>query len=148
MNDENLIQNSERTPSERRENARKAGIASGAARRRKRDMKAHLTELSKMAVPESLKSKFAKSGMDVPEDMTYYDALAYSMMMEGIKGNTRAISLMFEVMGERQSDKMREKEVKLKEEELKQGKTEALDKLDQILTSITENAYADDIKAE
>ena len=37
MNDENLIKNSDRTPSERRELARKAGKASGEARRRKRD---------------------------------------------------------------------------------------------------------------
>ncbi len=38
-NEENLIRNEERTPSERRENARKAGKASGEARRKKRDMK-------------------------------------------------------------------------------------------------------------
>lgn len=35
-NEQNLIPNSERTPSERRENARKAGIASGEARRKKK----------------------------------------------------------------------------------------------------------------
>lgn len=39
MNDENLIPNSKRTPSEVRENARKGGIASGEARRRKRNMR-------------------------------------------------------------------------------------------------------------
>ena len=36
MNEKNLIPNEERTPSERRENARKAGIASGQARREKK----------------------------------------------------------------------------------------------------------------
>ena len=36
MNVENLIPNDKRTPSERRENAKKAGIASGRARREKR----------------------------------------------------------------------------------------------------------------
>lgn len=41
----NLVPNTERTPEERRENARKAGIASGAARRRKRDMAAIATAL-------------------------------------------------------------------------------------------------------
>lgn len=39
MNDENLIPNSERTPSELREQTRKAGIASGKARRRKSDLR-------------------------------------------------------------------------------------------------------------
>lgn len=36
MNEKNLIPNEERTPRERRENARKAGIASGKARREKK----------------------------------------------------------------------------------------------------------------
>lgn len=36
MNDQNLIRKEDRTPSERRENARKAGIASGKARLRKK----------------------------------------------------------------------------------------------------------------
>lgn len=36
MNEKNLIPNEERTPSERRENARRAGIASGQARREKK----------------------------------------------------------------------------------------------------------------
>lgn len=44
-NEDNLIPNSERTPSERRENARKAGKASGEARRKKRDMKKLLETL-------------------------------------------------------------------------------------------------------
>ena len=38
-NEENLIPNSERTPEERREIAQKGGIASGAARRRKRSLR-------------------------------------------------------------------------------------------------------------
>ena len=41
----NLVPNSARTPEERRENARKAGKASGVARRRKRDMAAIATAL-------------------------------------------------------------------------------------------------------
>ena len=38
-NEQNLIPNSERTPEELREQTRKAGIASGEARRKKRDLK-------------------------------------------------------------------------------------------------------------
>lgn len=38
MNDQNLIPNSERTPKQRQEIARKAGIASGAARREKKTL--------------------------------------------------------------------------------------------------------------
>ena len=45
-NSQNLISNSERTPSERKEQARKAGIASGAARRAKKPFKLMAEELS------------------------------------------------------------------------------------------------------
>lgn len=43
-NEKNLVQNKQRTPSERRESARKAGKASGEARRMKADFKAVLME--------------------------------------------------------------------------------------------------------
>ena len=45
MNEKNLIPNEERTPSERRENARKAGIASGKARREKQKTQQILADL-------------------------------------------------------------------------------------------------------
>lgn len=44
MNDENLIPNSERTPSELREQTRRAGIASGKARRAKADLRKAMQE--------------------------------------------------------------------------------------------------------
>ena len=44
-NEKNLVPNSARTPEERRENAKKAGVASGAARRKKRDIKKSLEAL-------------------------------------------------------------------------------------------------------
>lgn len=53
MNDENLIPNSERTPSELREQTRKAGIASGKARRAKADLR--------KAMQEALNSTFTDS---------------------------------------------------------------------------------------
>lgn len=53
MNDENLIPNSERTPSELREQTRKAGIASGKARRAKADLR--------RAMQEALNSTFTDS---------------------------------------------------------------------------------------
>ena len=42
MNEENLIPNSERTPKERQEIARKGGIASGKARRERKTLKEEL----------------------------------------------------------------------------------------------------------
>ena len=45
MNEQNLIPNSERTPKQRRENARKAGKASAQARKRKKDLREALEML-------------------------------------------------------------------------------------------------------
>lgn len=53
MNPENLIPNDQRTPSERRANATKAGIASGKARREKKAMR----ELLEDALAKVIKSK-------------------------------------------------------------------------------------------
>lgn len=52
MNDENLVPNSARTPTERRENARKAGIASGKARRKQADMRKLLRDMMKEEIKD------------------------------------------------------------------------------------------------
>lgn len=67
-NPENLIPNENRTPTERRENARKAGIASGAARREKRDRHKRIQELFSLAITDpKIKENLAKMGIDVTE---------------------------------------------------------------------------------
>lgn len=60
-NEQNLIPNENRTPSERRENARKAGVASGVARREKKTLRelAEMigqTKVSDKAILEKLES--------------------------------------------------------------------------------------------
>ena len=66
MNPENLIPNSQRTPEELREITRKGGIASGKARREKRDRHKRIQELFALAVQDpKLKANLAKMGIDV-----------------------------------------------------------------------------------
>lgn len=55
MNDSNLIPNTERSPEELREMGRKGGIASGKARRRKRDLQKLAKMLLDKKIAESLK---------------------------------------------------------------------------------------------
>ena len=55
--DENLIPNSARTPSERRENATKAGIASGKARRQKKTVAEYLKKWADSEVSEKDKKE-------------------------------------------------------------------------------------------
>ena len=65
-NEQNLIPNSQRTPEELREITRKGGIASGKARREKRDRHKRIQELFALAVQDpKLKANLAKMGIDV-----------------------------------------------------------------------------------
>ena len=67
-NEQNLIPNENRTPTERRENARKAGIASGKARREKRDRHKRIQELFSLAIQDpKLKQNLEKMGIDVTD---------------------------------------------------------------------------------
>ena len=68
MNSENLIPNSQRTPEELREITRKGGIASGKARREKRDRHKRIQELFAMAIKNpKLKANLEKMGVDVTD---------------------------------------------------------------------------------
>lgn len=84
-NAHNLIRNEDRTPSERRENARKAGKASGEARRKKKAFKDAL-----LAVLES-KNKEGKS---------YQDIVAMGFVKRLATGDPRSIELMLQIIGE------------------------------------------------
>ena len=139
---------SDQNREEAKKNGKKGGVASGEARRRKRDMRECLAEISKLPAPESVTKAFKKQGLDVPEGMTYYEALTYSMMMRGLSGDSKMVSLIMDVMGERNSDKLREKELTLKEKELSKGKSDALEKLDSIIQGLKDNAVNTDSEAK
>lgn len=64
----NLIPNKDRTPEELREITRKGGIASGKARREKRDRHKRIQELFSLAVQDpKLKANLEKMGIDVTD---------------------------------------------------------------------------------
>lgn len=68
MNSDNLIPNSQRTPEELREITRKGGIASGKARREKRDRHKRIQELFSLAIKDpKLKQNLEKMGIDVTD---------------------------------------------------------------------------------
>ena len=86
-NEQNLIKNSERTPSERRESAKKAGVASGVARRKKANLKkAFETILQAEVASPNVKKQLEELGFDSTNEM----ALAMVMMQKAMKGNVRA----------------------------------------------------------
>lgn len=100
-NEENLIPNEERTPSERRENARKGGIASGKARRRKRSMK-EAADLF-LSLPVSDKRKFNKAArryVDV-EDIDNQMLMIMGLVDAATDGDAGAAKVVIDLIGER-----------------------------------------------
>lgn len=93
-NSQNLIPNEARTPEERRENARKAGKASGVARAKKRTMKQQLELLMSLdIVKEKLKEQLKALG--IPDDqLTNQMAMNVAMFNQALKGNVRAFEVL------------------------------------------------------
>ena len=100
MNEKNLIPNERRTPSERRENARKAGIASGASRRRKRSMKEAADLYLSLPVSDKRRwNKIARKYVD-PEDIDNQMAMIIGLTEAATAGDARAGKLIAELIGE------------------------------------------------
>lgn len=141
----NLIpKTSDQSREEAKKNGKKGGIASGIARRKKRDMRACFEMMMQMQAPEKVKKAFEKQGMETPENLTTYEALTFSMMMKALSGDSRMASLIMDVMGEKSSDKLKERELNLKEKEMQQGRQDAIERLDEILKGLKNAAETDE----
>lgn len=116
------------------------GKASVESRRRKKSMRESFETLFAMQAPEKYIKGFKKQGMDVPDDLTNEQALTLSMTARAIAGDSRMVSLIMDIMGEKHSDKLREKELELKEKQANDLKSEAITRLDEILLGLREEA--------
>mgnify|MGYP006907982283 CR=1 FL=1 len=99
-NAENLIPNSERTPSERRANASKAGKASGKARRAKRTMREVANLVLDMSVSDGKKVdvKSIKSLAEVNgKNIKVQDALVLTLVKNALAGNIKALQMLIEL---------------------------------------------------
>ena len=104
-NEQNLIPNSMRTPSERRENARKAGIASGEARRKKKTT-AQLVNLmlnSKLSEENKKEIKVLAGELD-EEDLNVNSMLIAGQIKSAINGNTNAFEILQEYQNKAEKD--------------------------------------------
>ena len=90
-NEQNLIPISERTPSELREMTRKGGIASGEARRRKRQLKDDLIMLLEMIGDN---------------DKTNQENIATATIAKALGGDIRAIEFIRDTIGEKPDQTM------------------------------------------
>ena len=86
MNEKNLIPNSERTPSELREMARKGGLASVEARRKRKTLKEELLLML--------------------EDEEVQKSVAVALIQEAQNGNVKAFGMLRDTIGEAPVEKI------------------------------------------
>ena len=116
---EDLVPLNRRTKDEQKEIAKKGGIASGVARRKKRSMREVLKMLKDMPVKDrKIIAQLQAAGID-DKDMTIGAAMAFSAIIHAMKGNGQMMKLVLDVMGETSDARLREREVKLREKAFK-----------------------------
>lgn len=97
-NAQNLVRNEDRTPTQRRENARKAGIASAAKRAERKTFRDGLLLL----LNEPLKDKSGAA-----TDKTTQDAVIAGLIKKAIAGDVRAVEFIRDTIGEKPVDQVK-----------------------------------------
>ena len=99
-NEKNLVPISERTTSEQREIQKKGGIASGAARRRKRSLKEAADLYLSLPVTDRRRvSKLLRRQVD-PEDIDNQMAMIAGLTDAATDGDARAAAVLVKLLGE------------------------------------------------
>lgn len=120
-NEQNLIPFSQRSKNEAREEGRKGGVASGAARRRKRSMREAADLFLSLPVSNpQISQSLENAGLDV-DDIDYQMAVVAGMTIEAVKGNPKAAKVLMEMLGGNKED---------------EAQKNALNKLDEVLDQI------------
>ena len=117
--DENLIPNSQRSPSEVRANSSKGGIKSGQVRRQKKTVAEYLRKWADSEVSE--KNKKALEALGLSEEATNRTLLVVPLIQKASKGDTKALQMALELLGE---DKKKELEIKKLRREIELLKAE------------------------
>lgn len=140
-NEQNLVPNSARTPSERRENASKAGVASGKARRRKKSMKQKMQLLLSLPAADNDQAELSAMGVD-PEDMDNEMVLVKALFLAAAKGDTRAFDRIQDVLGR----SVAREELVIKKQEAKKRNTPSNGMLEELISGLQEEQ--DDLHTE
>ena len=140
-NEKNLVPQTERSPSEAREMGRKGGIASGAARRRKKSMKQKMQLLLSLPAADNDQTELAAMGID-PEDMDNEMVLVKALFIAAAAGNTKAFDRIQDVLGRT----VAREELALKKQEAKKRNTPSNGKLEELISGLQEEQ--DDLHTE
>lgn len=111
-NVKNLIPLTERNKEEAKEIRSKGGRASGAVRRRKKNIRKTMEALIGTEIPMNQKKiRAILAGMGIEEnDMTFDTALCGALLMKALNGNVRAAELIINMLGHTASQELAEKE--------------------------------------
>ena len=99
-NEKNLVPISERTTSEQREIQKKGGIASGAARRRKRSLKEAADLYLSLPVTDRRRANKLLRRQGDPEDFDNQMAMIAGLTDAATDGDARAAAVLVKLLGE------------------------------------------------
>lgn len=103
-NEKNLIPMDQRSEEEARELGRKGGIASGAARRRKRSLKEAADLFLSLPVSDRrCWNRISRAGVD-PEDIDNQMAMIIGLTLAATSGDARAAQVVIDLLGEDTKD--------------------------------------------
>lgn len=111
MNNENLVPISSRSTSEVRQMGRKGGIASGEARRRKRDMQQTLNMLLDMPLTKGKLQQIRNLSEVKGKNITAEQAILLAQINKALKGDTRAATFVRDTAGCKPVDRVEFDEV-------------------------------------
>lgn len=113
-NEQNLVPFGERSEREARELGQKGGIASGKARRRKKNMKQKMQLLLSLPAADNDQVELTAMGVD-PEDMDNEMVLVKALFLAAAEGDTKAFDRIQDVLGRT----VAREELALKKQEVK-----------------------------
>lgn len=113
-NEKNLVPFDERSEKEARELGQKGGIASGKARRRKKNLKQKMQLLLSLPAADNDQTELSAMGVD-PDDMDNEMVLVKALFIAAAAGDTRAFDRIQDVLGK----SVAREELALKKQEAK-----------------------------
>lgn len=142
-NEENLIPNSERTPSELREMTQKGGRNSGASRRRKRDIKQKMKLLLSLPAADNDKEQLAAMGID-PDDMDNEMVLVKALFLSAAEGDVKAFDRIMDILGKT----VQREELALKKKTIAKQNAPNNGKAEALIAGLQEAEESDDLHEE
>ena len=114
MSQEQRLGNDKRTPEERQENARRAGIESGKSRRRKRTMREAAELMLNNPEQEQEYIDLLKAmGCKNQAEMTNLMSIVASMIRKAKSGDVKAANFVKDIVSDSEADKLKKRRLEL-----------------------------------